>query len=288
VSDEPHSAAYFGPERDFWWNHDHLQLIGRRRGLDRVRSVLDVGSGVGHWARLIAAIVSPEAAITGVDPEPEWVREASRRTPERFTFVEGTGEDLPFPDATFDLVTCQTVLIHTPDPRAVIREMRRVTKPGGQVIAAEPNNRASYVVSTSEGVDILDALHFVHTCERGKIALGEGDSSAGDLVPGYFALEGLTDIETWIGDKAAMLVPPYDGEDQQAFKAAMIEQAREGFAGWTREQAERYYRAGGGEDFDAAWERRRGDEGAAAEAAEAGTFYSAGGMLMYVIAGRRQ
>ncbi len=25
VSEEPHSAAYFGPERDFWWNHDHLE-----------------------------------------------------------------------------------------------------------------------------------------------------------------------------------------------------------------------------------------------------------------------
>jgi len=287
VSDEPHSAAYFGPERDFWWNHDHLELIARRRGLESVHSVLDVGSGVGHWVRLIATLVASDATITGIDPEPEWVREASERAPERFTFVQGSGENLPFPDATFDLVTCQTVLIHTADPRAVIREMRRVTKPGGQVIVAEPNNLASYVVHTSVGIDVVDALRFVHTCERGKLALGEGLNSAGDLVPGYFALEGLTDIETWIGDKAAMLVPPYEAEDQQAFKAAMIEQAREGFAGWTREQAERYYRAGGGEDFDAAGERRRADERAAAEAAEAGTFYSAGGMLMYVIAGRR-
>jgi SAM-dependent methyltransferase len=287
VSDEPHSAAYFGPERDFWWNHDYLRLIARRRGLGSVRSVLDVGSGVGHWARLIATLVAPGAAITGVDPEAEWVQEATRRAPDpRFSYVQGAGEELPFPDATFDLVTCQTVLIHTPDPRAVIREMRRVTKPGGQVIVAEPNNLASYVVHTSAGVDIVDALRFVHTCERGKLALGEGHNSAGDLVPGYFAAEGLTEIQTWIGDKAAALVPPYDAEDQQAFREHTIEEARAGRYGLSREEAERYYRAGGGEDFDAAWARRLAEAQAAADAAEQGTFHSAGGMIMYVIAGR--
>ena len=288
MSDEPHSAAYFGPERDFWWNHDHLELIARRRGLGSVRSVLDVGSGVGHWGRLVATLVAPDATITGIDPEPRWVQEAARRAPERFRYLEGSGERLPFADATFDLATCQTVLIHTADPRAVIREMRRVTKPGGQVLVAEPNNRASYVVGTSAGADVVDALRFVHTCERGKVALGEGDNSVGDLVPGLFALEGLTQIETWIGDKAATLVPPYAAADQQAFKAAMLEQARAGTYGWTRAEAERYYRAGGGEDFEAVWERRLAEERAAAQAARAGTFHTAGGMLMYVVAGRRQ
>ena len=73
----------------------------------------------------------------------------------------------------------------------------------------------------------------------------------------------------------------------QAFKAGMVEQAREGTMGWTREEAERYYRAAGGEDFDSAWERRLADERAAAAAVEAGTFHTAGGMLMYVIAGRK-
>ena len=71
MPDEPHSAAYFGPERDFWWNHDHLRLIGARRGLNKVHNVLDVGSGVGHWGRLIATIVAPGAAITGIEREPD-------------------------------------------------------------------------------------------------------------------------------------------------------------------------------------------------------------------------
>jgi SAM-dependent methyltransferase len=284
---EGHSAAFFGPERDFWWNHDYLQLIARRRELEAVRAVLDVGSGVGHWGRLVATLVSPDATVVGVEPDAGWVEEATRRAPPNFSYVQGVAEQLPFADASFDLVTCQTVLIHVADPRAAIREMLRVTKPGGQLLVAEPNNKASYVVGTSVEVDIVDALGFVTVCERGKVALGEGDNSAGDLIPGYFALEGLQDIGTWIADKPATMIPPYAREDMQAFKGFMVEQARAGTMGWTREEAERYYTAGGGENFDAAWERRMAEGRAAAGAVQAGTFHSAGGMLMYVIAGRR-
>jgi SAM-dependent methyltransferase len=186
VSEEPHSAAYFGPERDFWWNADHLRLIGARRALRRVHNVLDVGSGVGHWGRLIATLVAPGAAITGVEQEAEWVAQATRSAPdERFRYVQGDAAALPFDDDTFDLVTCQTVLIHLADPQAAIREFARVAKPGGQVIVAEPNNRASFVVGSSHPPeDVLDVLAFVLACERGKIALGEGNNSIGDLVPG--------------------------------------------------------------------------------------------------------
>jgi len=42
-SGEPHSAAYFNLQRDFWWNPDYLQLLAGRLGLGDVRSVLDVG-----------------------------------------------------------------------------------------------------------------------------------------------------------------------------------------------------------------------------------------------------
>ena len=56
--------------------------------------------------------------------------------------------------------------------------------------------------------------------------------------------------------------------------------------GWTREQAQRYYEAGGGTDFDAMWDRRRADARRVADALDAGTFHTAGGMLLYLVAGR--
>jgi SAM-dependent methyltransferase len=291
VTQEPHSAAYFGPERDFWWNFDQLELIARRRALGCVQSVLDVGSGAGHWSRLIARLVAPTATITGIEREARWIDDAKRRgEPDgtRFRYHHGVAEALPFDDATFDLVTCQTVLIHTVDPRAVIREMLRVVRPGGQLVVAEPNNRASCLVDTSvtAGTDLVDVVSFYLACEQGKTALGEGNSSLGDLVPGYFAEAGLVDIEAFLSDKTTMMIPPYAGEEQQALKAQMLDQAR-GYWGWSRQEAERYYEAGGGTDFAASWERRMVETRAAAAAVEAGTFHSAGATVLYLIAGRR-
>ena len=303
MSDEepsPHSAAYFGPERDFWWNVDHLALLASRRRLEDVRSVLDVGCGVGHWGTLLASVLSPAASITGVDREDEWVDAATRRAAalglaDRCSYRPGVVESLPFDDATFDLVTCQTVLIHVRDPRAAIREMLRVTKPGGQVIAAEPNNRASLLVADSERAEpqveqLVDLVRFYLTCERGKLALGEGYDSVGDLLPGMFAEQGLVDVQTFISDKPVVMAPPYDTPEQQAVRAALEEEAQgETWGGWSRDAALRLFAAGGGseDEFAQAWHGRLRDSRDALAAIERGTMTSAGGTIHYFVAGRR-
>ena len=295
----PHSAAFFGPERDFWWNRDQLELIASRRGLADVRTVLDVGCGVGHWGTLLGSVLPADATVAGIEREPEWVEAAARRAErlgfaDRFRYQQGTAESLPFDDASFDLVTCQTLLIHVADPRAVIREMLRVTRPGGHVIAAEPNNLAAFLVGSSlsadaEIEDLVDLTRFCLTCERGKAALGEGNGSVGDLLPGYFVEEGLVDVEAFLSDKPAAMFPPYSSEEQQALKAYHREAVRRGTWGWTREEARRFFLAGGGEDaaFAAAWQRRMSEARAVADATDAGTYHSAGGTILYLVAGRR-
>jgi SAM-dependent methyltransferase len=285
MDDRPHSAAYFGPERDFWWNLDHLELLATRRGLHSVRSVLDVGSGIGHWGMLLGRVL--DAEVVGVEREPQWVAEAKRRAQELglpCRYVEGVAEALPFDDGSFDLVTCQTVLIHVSDPLAVIREMLRVTRPGGQVVVAEPNNRASSVVAHEDPRDVLD---FVVTCERGKIALGEGNNSVGDYVPGYFTQAGLVDIDVWLADKPEVLFPPYAAPGQRERAEAARREAATGWGGWTPEQARRYFEAGGGIRFEDAWARRMAEARAIAAAIDAGTYHTAGGTLLYLVAGRR-
>jgi SAM-dependent methyltransferase len=219
ASAEPHSAVFFNPQRDFWWNLDYLQLIARRLGLSDVRSALDVGAGVGHWGTMLSSVLAADARIVGVERDPRWVQQSQRRAEElgmadRCRYVQGVAESLEFEDETFDLVTCQTLLIHVADVRAVLREMCRVLRPGGLLLAAEPNNLASMLVADSTTGDqatdeLVERVGFALRCERGKAALGEGDNSIGDLLPGDFAQAGLIDIQTFLNDKTFALVPPY-------------------------------------------------------------------------------
>ena len=98
---KPHSADYFGRQRNYWWNDDFLALMATRLRLGEARTVLDVGSGVGHWGRCLAAHLSPEAKVCGIDREPEWVRKATdvavaAGLGERFRYVSGDAATLPF------------------------------------------------------------------------------------------------------------------------------------------------------------------------------------------------
>src|SRR5439155_1701388 len=149
----PHSAAFFGAVRDFWWNLDQIEVFARRVGLEDARSVLDVGSGVGHWGRLLSHVLPPDATVVGIDTEPRWVEQAAARA--------------------------------------------------------------------------ADA--------------------------------GLEEIEACQSDKVSIMVPPYQGGDQQGLKEAYVADATSGGGwGWTRDEARRYYTAGGGDpaEFNGSWERR--------------------------------
>ncbi len=295
---ELHSEQWLADaNRDFYWNRDQLQLVAGRLGLQRAKTMLDVGCGKGHWTFLLASVLPTDIAVTAVDQEPEWVRSARARAQElalsdRFEFRDGDVMALDFPDATFDLVTCQTLLMHLPDPQAALRELLRVTKPGGVVLCAEPNSLSSYVMLSSVNVldpidEILDVFRFGLTCERGKASLGEGNDSIGNLLPGYFAGIGAVDVQSFACDKVHTLHPPYAGEEQSALRDYYLSGAERTL--WPRPTAKRYFLAGGGSEseFDAAWERREQECARDAAAIRKNAFHISGGWTLYLIAARR-
>jgi SAM-dependent methyltransferase len=300
ASEERHSAAFFNPQRDFWWHDDYLRLLASRFGLGDVRTVLDVGSGVGHWGTLLLPLFSSDATLVGVERDPRWVADAERRASDlgvghRCRYLQGVGEALPVEDESFDLVTCQTFLIHVADVEAVIRELVRALRPGGLLLVAEPNNLAGQAVADSITADLsteqlTERFEFSLICERGKTALGEGDSSVGDLLPGYFARAGLRDVQTFLNDRTFELVPPYASPAQAALRDAMIENAdMNRWGGQTEPEIKRYFLAGGGSeiDFTARWQHRLDGVREAAQRLIEGNLDTAGGGLHYVVAARR-
>jgi len=292
-----HSAEYFGDTRDYWWNPDFIELMAKRWELHQAREVLDVGCGVGHWGRLLARVLPSGARVTGVDRDPLWVERATERAAAEglpFRYEVAAVERLPFEDNTFDLVTCQTVLIHVPDRRAALAEMIRVAKPGGLIAVAEPNNAASTLVLDEAAAgapidEITGLVRFQLVCERGKAALGEGNNSAGELMPGLFAASGLADIRVYLNDRASPMIPPYGAPNQRAIADEMIDFASRDFWCWSREDTQRYFLAGGGQDvaFDPLWELAMAAARRSAEAIGRGTYSLAGGAICYLVSGRK-
>jgi SAM-dependent methyltransferase len=107
--------------------------------------VLDVGCGTGNLAFALAEN-SAIQSITGVDFAPAYVDYARRRnTDPRVAFQTADACALPFETGRFDHTLCMLVLQFVPDADRAVREMRRVTRPGGMVAAATWDTRGGLV-----------------------------------------------------------------------------------------------------------------------------------------------
>ncbi len=99
--------------------------------------VLDVASGTGAPALQIARAVAPNGHVTATDLKPEPLKIAADRARERnltnLTFEVADVHRLPFPDASFDLVTSRLAVMFFSDLPRALAEMRRVLKPGGRI-----------------------------------------------------------------------------------------------------------------------------------------------------------
>jgi ubiquinone/menaquinone biosynthesis C-methylase UbiE len=295
---KPHSADVLNDTRDYWWSPDFIALMAKRWELEEVHSVLDVGCGIGHWGHMLAPHFAQDAKLYGIDPEATWVAQAAERAAckglqNRSHYQLGSAENIPFPKHHFDMVTCQTVLVHVKDAAEAIKEMLRVLKPGGLLAVAEPNNLVSQLVfnnlnSHQPIEDILDQVCFNLICERGREALGRGNASRGDLIPAYFHQAGLSDIKVFMSDLADYFIPPYTTPREEAAIASLAHQPAEA---WREAEAEMnaFYLAGGGtqEEFETSWEGLRINVDKIIHGYKDKTLCSAGGLILYLISGRK-
>jgi SAM-dependent methyltransferase len=155
-------------------------------------ALIDVGTGTGSLARAMAARW-PARSITGVDIAEPYIAYARAQTttppPE---FKIGDAAALDFADASFDGAAAQLVLNFVPNAAAALREMRRVTKPGGTITAAVWDFRGGLVYQrlfwdTAAGIDPKAGE------ARGR--LFSGALALPDGLPKLFADAGLADVQ---------------------------------------------------------------------------------------------
>jgi SAM-dependent methyltransferase len=107
-------------------------------------TALDVATGTGNLAIPLAQRLStvPGISVTGLDIAPNLLVQARERAAAEglsITFVEGDAEQLPYPNASFDLVVTMFGAMFAPRPNLVAAELGRVLKPGGQLAMANWN-----------------------------------------------------------------------------------------------------------------------------------------------------
>jgi SAM-dependent methyltransferase len=146
---------------------------------------LDAGCGLGEDARAIAEVA--RARVIGIDRSARMVAEATARSVARagVAFVAADATSLPFADATFDAAWVKRTLMHLPSPASAVSELARVVRPGGRVVAVEPDLE---VVLLDSG--LADATRRV----LARRAAGYASPWVGRQLRGLLLAAGLTDV----------------------------------------------------------------------------------------------
>ena len=150
----------------------HFWFVSRRRIffdlLDRALAgqrglrVLEIGCGAGG----LLGPLQRYGAVHGLDVDREYVAFCKERGFDRV--LCGSGYELPFADASFDLVALFDTLEHIPDDRRALREVLRVLRPGGTVFVSAP----AYQWLWSQN-DRIAHHHRRYTCRRLRTAMCE-------------------------------------------------------------------------------------------------------------------
>ena len=155
--------------------------------------VLDLGSGTGLPSLQLAKRVGPTGQVNATDISSDMVTAlASNARKLKLTNIdcrEMSAEKIEFSDHSFDVVTCTFVLMFRPDPTAVVREIRRVLKPGGRfaVVVWDEPAKNPFFTAAIEPVGRFIPLPVPGPNAPGTFGLAAAGKLAGVLRAGGFS-----------------------------------------------------------------------------------------------------
>lgn len=174
------------------WSRRLAPLFLDFAGIARAERVLDVGCGTGSLSVCLARNAQI-GSVRGLDLSPVYIDHAQRMNHDaRINFQVGDACALPFPDASFDHALSMLVLQFIPEADRAVREMRRVTRPGGTVAAATWDTRGGFVsyrlffdtaAMLLQGADARRARVYTRPLSRpGELARCWSDAGLRDIV----------------------------------------------------------------------------------------------------------
>ncbi len=177
-----------------WLKQLYVEFLGLKPGL----RIVDVGCGTGDFTMRLARLIQGKCRVLGVDARGLSLRTAVSETrkagyADRISYKKGDVYKLPVEDGYADLTACRTLLMHLKDPLGAVKEMARITKPGGLVAAVERGRMQSFFdpedVEYSELAEEMGRAYL-----RGVERLEGKDFRVGDRLPYIFQKAGLEEI----------------------------------------------------------------------------------------------
>lgn len=161
------------------WTRGLRNYLFDKAGLKSARRVLEVGCGTGAILRELET----RTPLHGLDLDPAALAQASIHAPAAsLTCADGLA--IPFPNSSFDIVYCHYYLLWVRDPLQAVLEMKRVTKPGGHILAlAEPDYYAR--------IDKPDALRPLGEWQRDALIRQGADPGFGARLAETFFQAGI-------------------------------------------------------------------------------------------------
>jgi len=170
------------------WTRELRQTLLRRSGMAQARSVLEVGAATGALTGELS--LDWQARVVGLDLE--WTRLAYARLRDpRTCFTQADAHSLPYRSGSFDLSVCHFLLLWVRDPAGAVTEMRRVTRPGGFVLAlAEPDYGSR--------IDFPNSLAEIGRAQRTALIEQGANPDVGRELGRLFVLAGLGEVEVGV------------------------------------------------------------------------------------------
>lgn len=154
--------------------------------------VLDLGCGTGVVTRRLEEHLHPQAELHGLDVSERFLAEARKLAPNSgIEWRLANGDELPYPDESFDWVVLHTVMSHLPDPVATLREVRRVLRLGGRAVLFD----ADYASTTFAYPD----LELMRETDFRLLAAVAANLDVCRQLPRYLAEAGLS-LDRHVGD----------------------------------------------------------------------------------------